>query len=279
VILDSIPPERRAPLPGSSVARQIPILGIVGGMGPLASNELLRTIYKLHLTEPEQGSPRCVLSSDPTFPDRTSAICDGRIDLLSERLTRAVADLLAMGCSRVVIACITAHCALPFLPEPLRRRIVSLLDLTVSELLACGPDSFLLLTTRGTRIAQLFERHAHWGEVAGRVLFPDAVDQERLHAWIYRLKGGDSGDACLDWLGSLRDRYGVAGLVFGCTELHLLQEPLAARGKGDEAGRIIDPLWVTARDLYRLLADDMPSGGDDSRELDSEETDRQLQRR
>jgi aspartate racemase len=227
-----------------------PVLGIVGGMGPLASSEFLRTLYRLHLAEPEQGSPRCILDSDPTFPDRTEMIREGRVDLLAERLGQTVRNLLAAGASRVVIACVTVHCALPLVPEPERRRVVSLLDLVIDELLAAGSAPFLLLATSGTRAARIFESHERWGEVADRVAFLNEQDQERLHSWVYRLKAGDPGEACRDWLASLPGRYGAAGLVFGCTELHLLR----AGFEGSEGGpRILDPLWTAARDLPALL--------------------------
>ncbi len=52
-------------------------LGILGGMGALASAELLYTVYRLNTTEPEQGSPVCLLYSDPSIPDRTGAILRG----------------------------------------------------------------------------------------------------------------------------------------------------------------------------------------------------------
>ena len=47
------------------------ILGILGGMGPLASAEFVRSVYELNVQTKEQASPVCVLYSDPTIPDRT----------------------------------------------------------------------------------------------------------------------------------------------------------------------------------------------------------------
>lgn len=228
-----------------------PILGIVGGMGPLASAEFLRTIYRLNLREPEQAAPACILYSDPSFPDRTEAILTGRTEILAERLLQAVADLVAREASRVVIACVTVHCVLASLPPPLREKVVSLVDLTIDELLGAGEGPFLLLATNGTRAARIFEGHERWGAVADRVIFLEEEDQEQLHAWVYRLKTGEPGGACLDWLSSLCSRYGAAGLIFGCTELHLLREPIAARGGEAFCGRIVDPLWVAARDLAK----------------------------
>ena len=43
-------------------------LGILGGMGPLASAEFLKTLYECFPYEREQDAPVCLLVSDPTFP-------------------------------------------------------------------------------------------------------------------------------------------------------------------------------------------------------------------
>jgi aspartate racemase len=227
------------------------LLGILGGMGPLASAELVSTIYRLNMVEPEQQSPALLLSSDPSIPDRTTAILAGDTRELAARLTAALEHLVACGAHRIVIACVTAHHVLPEVPEPLRSRVVSLLDLVIDEIhAAAGPQ--LLLATTGTRRARIFESHPRWGEVAGRVRVLDDEDQHRLHEELYRLKQNAPVEALLPWLASLPAKYGVEGLIFGCTELHLVQRHLAGRDK-DDALRIIDPLWIAARDLGRWL--------------------------
>ena len=53
------------------------VLGVVGGAGPLASAEFIKTIYECSLGEREQEAPVVLLYSDPTFPDRTEALLAG----------------------------------------------------------------------------------------------------------------------------------------------------------------------------------------------------------
>lgn len=232
------------------MARQL--LGILGGMGPLASAELVSTIYRLNMIGPEQQAPALVLHSDPSIPDRTTAILAGDTRELTARLTAALEHLVASGAHKIVIACVTAHYVLPEVPEPLRARVVSLLDLMIDEIhAASGP--YLLLTTPGTRRSRILERHERWGEIADRVRLLDDEDLHRLHEAIYRcFKQNEPIEPFIPWLETLPGKYSAEGLIFGCTELHLFQRPLSRR-QGPEALRIIDPLFTAARDLSRLL--------------------------
>jgi aspartate racemase len=228
------------------------MLGILGGMGPLASAEFLHTIYRLNIAEPEQEAPACLLLSDPSIPDRTSAILAGDTAELVARIDGALARLAAAGAERIVIACVTAHAVLGEVPAARRRLVVPILDPALDELLAAGRPH-LLLATHGTRRARIFESLARWPEVSGLLRWPDDGDQRRLHETIYRLKHAEPDDEILDWVGALPETYGAEGLLFGCTELHLLQRPLARRRAADEpVPRIVDPLWIAARDLRRL---------------------------
>src|SRR4051794_1138934 len=120
------------------------MLGILGGMGPLASAELIKTIYRLNISGPEQDAPRCVLLSDPSFPDRTEAILKGDTRELARRLTAALGDLSDRGAERIVIACVTIHHVLPEVPEELRRKVISLIDLAIDEVAASQKTHLLL---------------------------------------------------------------------------------------------------------------------------------------
>lgn len=227
-------------------------LGILGGMGPLASAEFLGTLYRLNPAQPEQRGLACVLVSDPSFPDRTEAILAGATEALSRRLEQVLRDLLIQGVDRIVIACVTIHHLLPRMPEPLRDRVISLLDLMVDEILA-APRRRLLLATTGTRSARIFESHPRWLQVEPWVVCPRSDDQQELHEWIYRLKAGASSEPCIGWIEELVERYEVQGLLFGCTELHLLRRHMAARPPS--AIDVIDPLWTAARDVRRWYPD------------------------
>lgn len=227
-------------------------LGILGGMGPLPSAELIQTIYRLNAAEKEQELPACVLYSDPSIPDRTEAILTGDTREVAARVSRALEELAASGVDRIFIACVTAHHVLPEVPEPLRRRVLNLIDLVIDEILE-KPRPCLLLCTTGTRRARIFERHERWGEVAEHVRVLDEDDQHQLHNHLYRLKKHAPPEDCLAWLDMLPAKYGLYTLIFGCTELHLMHRPLAARHAARDHYCIIDPMMTVARNIRKFL--------------------------
>lgn len=221
-------------------------LGIVGGMGPLVSAEFVRTIYEREIRGREQDLPRVLLYSDPTFPDRTTAIAEGREAALLEPLTNAIEFLVDAGAAQVVICCVTVHHVLPRLAPHLRRRVRSLVDVIVEEL-AASNQRHLMLASTGTRRSGLFERHPRWASVSGRVVLPDGADQDRIHQSIYRLKSNEEADQVLPLLDELMRKYRVTSFIAGCTEMHFIAKRIAI-GAAPKAGAI-DPLLVIAREL------------------------------
>jgi len=70
-----------------------PTLGIVGGMGPLASAAFLSTLYELTVDGAEQSAPACILLSNPAVPDRTESVLGGRGEAVLSPLRTALETL------------------------------------------------------------------------------------------------------------------------------------------------------------------------------------------
>ena len=206
------------------------VLGILGGMGPLASAEFLRTIYECTLGDREQDSPAVVMLSDPAIPDRTTAFLAGEEDAVLGPLVDALRRLRDAGATRTVICCMTVHHLLPRVPRELRERVLSLPRL-VTELLLEAEGRHLLVCSGGTRAFRLLEREPLWERVRGRVVLPDGLDQAAVHRdLIYPLKRPCDLDAQAALLERMLERYGADGFVVGCSEVHILARHLAARG-------------------------------------------------
>ncbi|SFL32972.1 aspartate/glutamate racemase family protein [Streptomyces pini] len=228
-----------------------PVLGILGGLGPLATAEFLRTVYETNMTASEQDLPRCIVDSDPGIPDRTEAIRSGVERPVLERLNERIRGLLEAGATKVVPTCVTVHHFLRKLDPSVTARTVSLIDVVIEELRSTnGP--LLMLCTHGTRLGRIFENSPEWPEVADRVVWPDAELQESVHHLIYLMKRAGKQPGMTDTVERWLDATGCPAVITGCTEFHLLTGELARR-RGPDA--IVDPLRSVAADLRRAVGD------------------------
>jgi aspartate racemase len=220
-------------------------VGVLGGVGPRASAEFLKTIYEFSRHTFEQEAPRIMLISDPTYPDRTEALINGEENALVEKLTSDLKTLDKLGARPVVICCLTLHYALPHLPDHLRLLVVPLLDVALDRVISCGQKQ-LLLCTNGTRRMGIFESHPLWPRASDLIIAPEPHDQDAIHKLIYRLKQNDCVEKMIPEIDALMTRYGVSSFLAGCTEIHLLVREAARRGPAYRDWSYVDPLTIIA---------------------------------
>lgn len=226
-------------------------LGILGGLGPLASAEFLQTIYEFNLTDREQQSPTCILYSDPTFPDRTDAIFNGSDDLLVSLLIKSLESLCNLGVSKIVIVCVTMHYFLPKIPVPLRKKVISLIDVILAEV-TNTKENHLLLCTNGTRAAKIFQNHEMYQQIEKRMLFPDHSDQDVLHNYIYKLKLNLEPYFLSDYLDYLVQKYQTNCFIAACTELHIFNKYLIKQANKQNY-QVLDPLLIIAKKIDEFM--------------------------
>ena len=213
--------------------------GILGGLGPLASAEFLKTIYEHCDGACEQEWPTIVMLSEPSFPDRTAAFERGEDDLLLERFIESLCRLRDMGAEKIVVCCVTLHHLLPRVPLHLREHVISLVDLMFADLEQRGGKHLLLCTT-GTRQMQIFQRHPLWESTKNQLVLLDPDDQDRIHKLLYALKANADPRRKVPLVQALFAKYKVRSFVAGCTELHLI-------AKQFDKSSYIDPLDMLAR--------------------------------
>jgi len=232
------------------------ILGVVGGLGPLASAEFLRTIYEHSLNAREQESPTVIVYSDPTFPDRTEAFLAGNFEPLLAQLIDVIERLLEAGATDVVFCCMTIHYLLPRLPLRLRERVISLPDI-IFENLAQSGRRHLLISSSGTRKLGLFENHSHWSMAQPYIVLPDEDDQNRIHRdLIYPIKNNPDLHTLFPLLKLLLEKYQVDSFIAGCSEVHLLAKHFLRSGSHSAEYHCIDPLATLAREWAQKCEDE-----------------------
>lgn len=219
------------------------IWGVIGGMGPLASAEFIRTIYEMRPGHREQDMPGVILVSDPTMPDRTECFRKGCIHILAQKLETSIRQLGSLGVTNIVVCCLTIHHVLHSLPANLQQKVFSLVQVIHSAVIR-RRRMHLLLCTSGARDMRLFESHPLWKHASNYVVMPSVSDQDAIHQLIYRIKRNLQTDKDLAPLENLAARYKAEALIAGCTDLHLIAKK--TRSLSNHGIQWLDPLQIAA---------------------------------
>ena len=84
-------------------------IGIMGGMGPAATVDLMSRIISMTDAYSDQEHIPMIVDNDTRIPDRTEAIL-GRGESCAPEMLASAKRLEAAGADFIVIACHAAHC-------------------------------------------------------------------------------------------------------------------------------------------------------------------------
>ena len=134
-------------------------IGVIGGMGPRASQLFYKMITEHTAAECDQDHVPLLILSDVTMPDRTGAILDGKYDAPYNRLMEDAKFLEEYGCTAVVVTCNTAHFFMDMIEHELRIPFISMIRESAKEVAGLHPGSVVaVLATDGTVKAGLYQR-------------------------------------------------------------------------------------------------------------------------
>ncbi len=227
-------------------------IGILGGMGPLATADLYTKIIQATPANSDQEHLPVIIHADPSVPDRTAALLSGGEDP-TPWLVRGASNLASAGAEFIVMPCNTAHAFIEQVQDECPIPIVNMIDEAAREVQSLVPRgaSAGILATGGTVAAGLYqsalERHGL------QYLTPGADGQSLVMETIRRVKAGkidpETVQPVLAAVRELEDA-GAAALLAACTEL-----PVVLRQ--DLAGvPLIDPTDVLARAAVRISTSD-----------------------
>lgn len=194
-------------------------LGIIGGMGPLATISLFDRIVALTNARGDQDHIHILIDSNPAIPDRTEAILRGS-DAPYPFLLRAAQTLAAMGAQLLLIPCNTSHIYYNRLAQETPTPILNMVGETARRVAASGADCVGVLATDGTIAAGLYERALAAHGV--RQVLPSPAGQREVMRMIYA--GVKAGAAAFDTAPLQIEltrmvEEGAELFLLGCTEL------------------------------------------------------------
>ena len=224
-------------------------VGIIGGMGPLATVDMLRKIIEHTPAHKDQEHLHIIVDDFPQIPDRTAAILgrgpDPRPYMIqsAQLLERAGAELLVMACN-------TAHYFIKDIEKFVNVPMLNMQVETARFARKLNLKTVGLLATDGTLETKLY--HLACQKEGIVVLEPEPEQQRLVMKGIYSIKAGDlaTGREYLFNVAQALVVKGAEAIIAGCTEV-----PLVLRSAQDLM--VIDPTEILAEAVVQTAYSEM----------------------
>lgn len=221
-----------------------PILGILGGVGPLATAYFMQVLVRKTPAMTDQENMPTIVFNDPQIPDRTAYILDHSKPNPVPEMTKVARWLENAGADYIAIPCNTAHYFYDAINDAVHIPVVNIMWETATRIASQVHEGGTvgLMATEGTVSSGVFQEcFTRRGLLT---MVPTPEEQARITSLIYDcVKANQPYDPSL-FLSCARSLHarGCDAVVVGCTELSVIYQELPER-----------PSWLY--DSLDILAD------------------------
>ncbi|MFW5648530.1 MAG: aspartate/glutamate racemase family protein [Candidatus Alkaliphilus sp. MAG34] len=200
-------------------------LGIIGGMGPLATVNLFNKIVLNTDAQNDQEHIHILIDSNTNIPDRTAFLL-GKGKDPTEELIKSAIRLEKAGADFLIMPCNTAHYFYETIKEKINIDFLNLIEETAKYVQSNYPNikKIGLLSTDGTLKAKIYDLYFNRQNI--QVISPEREMQNSIMEIIYGIKAGKKEiqiDAIYNTIEELKTK-GAEVFILGCTELSIINE-------------------------------------------------------
>jgi len=216
-------------------------IGIIGGMGPLATVDLYKKIVLKTKAELDQEHIHVLIDSNTNIPDRTKSIISRAESPLNEMI-KSAKNLENSGADFLIMSCNTAHYYYNDLCQAINIPFLNMLEETVKFIERTYGKNIIagLLATDGTISTGIYDEYLNKSNI--KVIKPQQT-QKYVMEFIYEgIKKGNFSMGTSRFLEAIKElkENGAEIFILGCTELSSANEIFNFKGN------FIDPLDVIA---------------------------------
>lgn len=225
-------------------------IGIIGGMGPLATVDLFHKIVMLTEANSDNDHIHILIDNYTAIPDRTSYIL-GHGEDPKKFLIESALKLEVMGADVIIMACNTAHYFYDEIEKYIHVPFINMIEEVAKKIKKINPKirKVGLLATEGTCITEIYDKVLNKYDI--EVIKPDYTNQNIISNLIYSIKNGRK-EYNLDDINSVLSFFRLQNIdtvILGCTELPLAFETLNIKGK------YIDPTKILAQSAIEFVGE------------------------
>lgn len=199
-------------------------VGILGGMGPMATVDLFAKIVESTPAKFDQEHLKIIVYNNPQIPSRIEAILHGT-ESPSNELIRSAQFLEKSGANVLVMPCNTAHYWYQDIQGAVNIPLINMIENTADyAYLKEASGKVMLFASAATVQTKLYQNVFLTRKVS--LLVPTSAEQESISLAIDQAKAGNLADN--SYIGQLDEiilkykKAGVNSFIAGCTEIPLL---------------------------------------------------------
>ena len=214
-------------------------IGIIGGMGPMATVDLMQKIIESTAAHEDQEHIHILVDNNTAIPDRTAAILGQGPSPVPE-LLRSADRLTAQGADFLIMGCNTAHFFLPLMLPELKIPVISMIDATAAFCSHQGLHQVGLLASAGTCHAGIYQRALK--RVGIRTIQPTEIQEIAIHDMIYAgVKAGrkDYDSSRVEQALTDMADAGAEAFILGCTEVPVAVNMYHLKGRFIDATQVL----------------------------------------
>lgn len=197
-------------------------VGVIGGLGPLATLDFFERIIKRTSAVREQDHLRLIIDNNTKIPDR-NAYKRGEGPSPGPPLADAARALQAAGADFIVMACNTTHAWEAEIRAAISVPFISIIEETADVVAELRPERAGVLAVDACLSSSLYQDALTKRGVAPVLLNADS--QRTFMELIYRVKSGDTGETVkrsMTTLARKLEAQGAEVIIAGCTEIPLV---------------------------------------------------------
>ena len=203
------------------------VVGIIGGMGPEATLDLMRRVLAKTPAQDDQDHIHLIVESNPKIPSRIAHLIEGTGDDPTPELIRIAVNLQRAGAQALAIPCNTAHAYAHSIRRAVSIPLLDMVQLTVDQIASSRRVARVgLLASSAVLATELYAKAFTDHGIA--VVHPSRQDE--VMSFIKAVKSGETG---LEIQASLaRTAHDLANhadvLLIGCSELSVIAAGITA---------------------------------------------------
>jgi len=218
------------------------VVGIIGGMGPEATVDLMARVIKATPASDDVDHIRMIVDNNPKVPSRIKALIEGTGESPVPCLQSMARKLADWGADFLAIPCNTAHFYHGDVQKEVTIPLLNMIDLATQHLKESCPGLETVGLLASTAVLNLGLYKKAFAQAGIRLLEPDADAQDRLMTAIRQVKTSTYGMEEVDNLQKAVDNLVAQGaqvLLVACTELSIIQSQIQPQVRLYDASQIL----------------------------------------